>query len=41
MNQAFKEALEKKKIFHFSKAKVLADKELKIAFDDLAEAKDR
>jgi len=41
MNQAFKEALEKKKIFHFSKAKGLVDKELKIAFDDLSEAKDR
>jgi len=41
MNQAFKEALEKKKIFHFSKAKSLMDKELKVALDDLAEAKDR
>ncbi len=41
MNQAFKEALEKKKIFHFSKAKSLVDKELKVALDDLAEAKDR
>ncbi len=41
MNQAFKEALEKKKIFHFFKAKSLVDKELKVALDDLAEAKDR
>ena len=41
MNQAFKEALEKKKIFHFSMAKGLVDKELKVAFNDLAEAKDR
>jgi len=41
MSQAFKEALEKKRIFHFSKAKVLVDKELKVALDDLAEAKDR
>ena len=41
MNQAFKEALEKKKIFHFSKAKNLVDKELRIAGDDLAEARDR
>jgi len=41
MNQAFKEALEKKKIFHFSKAKGLVDKELRAALDDLAEAKDR
>ncbi|OGX19124.1 MAG: hypothetical protein A3K83_06890 [Omnitrophica WOR_2 bacterium RBG_13_44_8b] len=38
MNQAFKEALEKKRIFHFSKAKGLVDKELKVALD---EAKDR
>jgi uncharacterized protein (UPF0332 family) len=41
MNQAFKEALEKKRIFHFSKAKGLVDKELNVALDDLAEAKDR
>jgi uncharacterized protein (UPF0332 family) len=41
MNQAFKEALEKKRIFHFSKAKNLVDKELKVALDDLTEAKDR
>jgi len=41
MNQDFKEALEKKKIFHFSKTKGLVDKELKVALDDLAEAKDR
>ena len=41
MNQAFKEALEKKKIFHFTKAKGLVNKELKAASDDLAEAKDR
>jgi len=41
MNQAFKEALEKKKIFHFSQAKSLVDKELKVALDDLAESKDR
>jgi len=41
MNQAFKEAIEKKKIFHFSKAKNLVDKELRVAIDDLAEAKDR
>jgi hypothetical protein len=41
MNQAFKEALEKKKIFHFLKAKNLVEKELRVAIDDLAEAKDR
>ena len=41
MNQAFKEAIEKKKMFHFSKAKNLVDKELRVAIDDLAEAKDR
>jgi len=41
MSQDFKEALEKKRIFHFSKAKSLVDKELKVALDDLAEAKDR
>lgn len=41
MNQAFKEALEKKKIFHFAKAKGLVSKELKVASDDLDEAKDR
>lgn len=41
MRQAFKEALEKKKIFHFSKARNLVDKELRVAIDDLAEAKDR
>lgn len=41
MNQAFKEALEKNKIFYFSQAKSLVDKELKVALDDLAESKDR
>ena len=41
MSQDFKEALEKKRIFHFSKSKSLVGKELKVALDDLAEAKDR
>ena len=41
MSQAFKEAPQKKKIFPFSKAKGLVNKELKVALDDLAEAKDR
>ena len=41
MNQAFKEALEKNKIFYFSQAKSLVDKELKVALDDLAQSKDR
>ena len=41
MNQDFKEALEKKKIFHFSNAKALVNKELKVALDDLTEARDR
>ena len=41
MTQAFKDSLAKKKIFHFAKAKGLVDKELKMASDDLAEAKDR
>lgn len=41
MSQAFKESLEKKKIFPFAKAKGLVSKELKMASDDLAEAKDR
>lgn len=41
MNQAFKECLEKRKIFAFPKAKALVDKEFKVASEDLAEAKDR
>ena len=41
MNQAFSECLAKKKIFAFSKAKALVGKELRIAADDLAEARDR
>lgn len=41
MNQAFKELLENRKIFTFPKARKLADKELKIALDDLTEGKDR
>jgi len=41
MSQAFKESLAKKKIFHFAKAKGLVQKELKMASDDITEAKDR
>lgn len=41
MNQAFKDCIEKKRIFEFPEAKKLVSKELRIAFDDLNEAKDR
>lgn len=41
MNQAFKDCIEKKRIFNFPEAKKLVSKELRIAFDDLNEAKDR
>jgi uncharacterized protein (UPF0332 family) len=41
MNQAFKDCIEKKRIFEFPEAKKLVNKELSIAFDDLNEAKDR
>ena len=41
MNQAFKDCIEKKRIFEFSGARELVSKELRIAFDDLNEAEDR
>ncbi len=41
MNQAFKDCIEKKRIFEFPEAKKLVNKELSIAIDDLNEAKDR
>ena len=41
MNQAFKDCIEKKRIFEFPEAKKLVNKELSIAFDDLNKAKDR
>lgn len=41
MNRAFEESLEKKKIFLSPNAKKLVNKELKVALDDLNEAKDR
>lgn len=41
INLEFQKALEKKKILHFSKGKILVKKELKAAEDDLNEAKDR
>ena len=41
MNQAFKDCIEKKRIFEFPGAGKLVSKELRIAFDDLNEAKDR
>lgn len=41
MNLTFNEYLEKKKIFKFPQAKSLADKELRLALNDLEEAKDR
>jgi len=40
-NQAFNQCLRNKKIFLFPKAKGLTQKELRMAQDDLAEAKDR
>jgi len=41
MNQAFKDCIEKKRIFEFPGAGKLVSKELRIACDDLSEAKDR
>jgi len=41
MNQAFKDCIEKKRIFEFPEARKLVSKELRVAFDDLNEATDR
>ena len=41
MNSEFKKALEKKRLLHFNKGKLLIKKELEAAEDDLVEAKDR
>ena len=41
MNQTFKDCVEKKRIFEFPGARKLVSKELRIASDDLNEAKDR
>lgn len=41
MNLEFQKALDKRRILHFSKGKMLIKKELKEALDDLNEAEDR
>jgi len=41
VNLEFQKAIEKRRILHFSKGKVLIKKELEAAKDDLNEAKDR